>query len=226
MRLGALDNDTVLPLVHDVKIQVGIGLFVGRKASVPLGVCHGTVTGKIVFLDIFEILQKALVVLAAALLVDIVGHDGERIQRIHAHTPLKTTARFPAQQSAHFAFFDQVANALVDMGKAIDAFAGEMRCGGHQVFVFRHMRQFIGLGNRLHGRPYDRIVHYIGQTFTKHVDNQIQLAQTLLILCCSHHCHGLSLFYKTPYCGTFYALGGVSQIVNVHGIFMLFLQDY
>jgi hypothetical protein len=63
---------------------------------------------------------------------------------------LKAASGFPSQQSAHFAFFDQITDALMDVGKAVNFVAGNMGCGGHEVFVFGALRHIVSFGYGLH----------------------------------------------------------------------------
>ena len=189
MGLGAPYDNAVVSFFDDMQVVIRVRLLVGGQAAVPFGVGHGAVAGKIVFLYIFEILQKTLIVFGVQFLVHVIGDNGQYIQGIHPDTALKAAPGSPSQQPAHFAFFDQIIDALMDVGKAVDFVAADMGCGSHEVFMFGALRHVVSFGHGLHRRTDDGIIHHVIQFFSKHVYDQIQTPEAFFILLSCHHGH-------------------------------------
>ena len=56
--LGALNYNTVGSSFNNMEIKVGVSLGGGRKTAVSLGVCHGSVNGKVILLNVCKELFK------------------------------------------------------------------------------------------------------------------------------------------------------------------------
>ena len=89
MRFGASDQDAVLAALHDPQIQIRVFLFAGRAGAVTLDICHARIRRQVIFLNIFEEVDKALKIIGTMPAVDIVGDDGQRTQTVKAGAPLK-----------------------------------------------------------------------------------------------------------------------------------------
>ena len=109
------------------------------------------------------------------------GDDGERIEGIHADTPLKAAPCFPTEQPSHLALFNQVVDALVDMGEPVDLLSRQMGPSGHDIFELGPEGQFVSLGHSFHRRTDSGMIDDILYPLAEHVDNHVQLPQTLLV---------------------------------------------
>ena len=102
MRLGAADHDAVLPLGHHVDEQVRVPLLVGLLAPVALHVGHAADGDQIVILEVDQKLFEALVVIRAVLLVDLIGDDVGRVERVHPGAALDAAAGLLVEGPQHF----------------------------------------------------------------------------------------------------------------------------
>ncbi|MBA7672961.1 hypothetical protein ES703_81149 [subsurface metagenome] len=97
-----------------MNIQVRVRLLMGTKAPVTPGICYRPSCGKVVFLEILEIVQKALIVISSECLVYIVGCNSYGAKGVapHATTHARATG-FTYHGSNHVYLFEQVVVTLI-----------------------------------------------------------------------------------------------------------------
>ena len=196
MGLGAAHHNAVGTTLHDMQIHIGVGLLVGSLGAVPLGVGHGAVHRQIVLLYIHHKFAEILMIMGAVRLVGFVGGGKNSVKGIHTDAALEAGGGLLAQQALHLDLFDQVAGRLMDVGKAVDAFAGIGRDGGHQILILRHLGQVVGHPHRIKGGAQDGIIHGTVDFFAEHIDLHFHPADRLNILFAGHKCHDNSSFLK------------------------------
>ena len=133
MYFAAPYNDTILTALNNMQILVGVPLFRGACRAITLGIRLRTGTDQIVLLEVFQELQETLIVGCAVLGINVFDDGGQRIHHINAHTALYAAAAHAADLTGHLLLLQQILGTLVDVGKAVDGFAGDVRCCGHQI---------------------------------------------------------------------------------------------
>lgn len=121
-----------------------IGLLARPLRAVSLGVGHAAHQHDVFFLDLFQIIDKAIEVLRAVFLVDFVSGHVQGVEGIEPDAPLKAAARLMGDEPEHLHLFDEIIDGLVNMGKAVYLFPGKMARSRHQLFIFGPQGQLIG----------------------------------------------------------------------------------
>src|SRR4030042_5353480 len=120
MRFCPSHDDPIRLTFNDMEEEIGISLLRGAFTPVPLDIGHRAVKHEIVFLNVFQIIKKPLVVLGTFGLIYLIGYAREGIQRIPANTALEAGASFLAKQTQRLDLSDEILGTSVDRAKKID----------------------------------------------------------------------------------------------------------
>ena len=144
MGFCAADNNTVGTAFHNVKVHIRIILGMRRFGTVAFRIGHSAVGNKVVGLAVFNEFQEIFMVMGAMGLIAFIGCAVNCVKTIHAYTALEASRCFLTAKPLHFYLFAEVIGTLMDMGKTVDLFTGDMGCSGHKIFIFRHLSQIVG----------------------------------------------------------------------------------
>ena len=170
VRLGATDIDAFGSTTHDMKEEVRIGLLRRRSAAIALHVGHRTANDHVCALHARQELLEPRVVVGPALLVQIVCHRVQRVERIHADAALEARARQLPKTALHLVLHDEIAGARGDMEEAVYAATGEGRDGGSQFGIL--VREIVSLRDRVDRRPDDGVVDRLFDELAHQIDLQ------------------------------------------------------
>ena len=126
------DHTFGVPLYHP-QINVRICLLARSQHAISLDVRLSARPHHILLLKLLKEGDETIVVLrlSSTLLIRLLADNGKSVHHVHAHTPLNAGPAQVAEHPGHELLFQKIFNTLVNMGKAIDRFSGDMRCG-HQ----------------------------------------------------------------------------------------------
>ena len=175
---GALDN---------VQEQIRIRLLGRRQTAIALNVGHSAVNAPVVVLYIGPELDKILVVLGAARFIGLERSRINRICCVHADTALEARRGLLAEQTLHLDLLDQIVGGLVQMGKTVYLFAGQVGRCRHQILILRILCELVGSGKGVERRTNDRIVHDVLHLLAEAVQIEVQLSQGFDVLVFCHH---------------------------------------
>ena len=144
MGFGTANDDAVLPLLYHVDEHIRILLLAGSQAAVALHIGHRSGDHQVVLLDIFQKLLETFMVVGPHRLVDLISNGIGGVHGIKANAALIAGTGFLRDHPQHLHLFNQVISALVNMGKAVDFFTGQMGCGSHHILIFLAAGQRIG----------------------------------------------------------------------------------
>ena len=144
MSLGSPDDDAIGSPLDDMSKEVRVGLFVRRKGAIPLRIGHSSHHHDIALLDVDQVFLESLKVIRLIFLIGVIGRHVNCIQGIETDTSLEAGTRLVGDEAQHLDFFDQVIDALVDVGKPVDLLSGQMGGGCHQVLVLGPQGKFVG----------------------------------------------------------------------------------
>ena len=133
MNLAAAHDHAVLAALDNVQVLVGIPLLGGAGHTVALRIGLGTGADKVVLLEVLQELQETLIVGRAVLGINVFDDGGQGVHHIDAHAALDTAAAHAADLTGHLLLLQQILGTLVDVGKAVDGLAGDVRRRGHQI---------------------------------------------------------------------------------------------
>ena len=187
VRLRAGNVNAVSGALDNVQEQVGIRLLGRRQTAVALDVGHSAVNTPVIVLYIGPELDEILVVLGAASLVGLERSRINGVCRVHADTALEAGCGLLTEQTLHFYLFDQVIGGLMQMGKTVYLFAGQIGRCRHQIFVLRVLCQLVRCRKRVKRRTNDRVVHDVLDLLAEAVQIEVQLSQGFDVLVFCHH---------------------------------------
>ena len=174
MALGTADHDAVSAALHNVDEHVGIGLVMGSLGAVALGVGHGAVHGQVVVLDHGQELLEVLMIAGAVLLVHFEGGGEHGVEGVHAHAALEAGSGLLTQQTLHLHLVHQVLGGLMQMGKTVYFFTGQIGGNSHQICVFGILSQLISHGHAVDRGADHGVIHPVFNLLAKHVHAGVQ----------------------------------------------------
>src|SRR4030042_3889953 len=133
MRFCPSHDDPIRLTFNDMEEEIGISLLRGAFTPVPLDLGHGAVKHEIVFLNVFQIIKKPLVVLGTFSLIYLIGYAREGVQRIPANAALEAGASFLAEQTQCLDLTDEILRAGVNRAEKIDLVPIKGRTRQHQL---------------------------------------------------------------------------------------------
>ena len=187
MCLRAGNVNTVCRTLYNVQEQVGIRLLGRGQSAVALDVGHGAVNTPVIVLHIGPELDEILVILGAASLVRLERSRVNRVCRVHADTALEASCGLLSEQTLHLYLLNEIVRRLVQMGKTVYLFAGQIGRCRHQIFVLRILCQLVRCCKRVERRTHDRVVHYVLDLLAEAVQIEVQLSQGFDVLVFCHH---------------------------------------
>ena len=119
---GAVDVHAVHICVYDVEELIGVRLHVrslilGVTGTLDVGLC--TVADQIVFLAVFDVFLKSLMVFGATGRVTVKSDRVKRVQGVGAHAALHAAAHTVADEPGHELLLQQIIHRLVNMGRTV-----------------------------------------------------------------------------------------------------------
>ena len=174
MALSAADHDAVRAALHHVDIHIGISLLAGSLGPVALGVGHGAVHRQVVVLDELQEVDKVLMILSVILLVDLIGGGEDGVESVHAYAALEAGSGLLTQQTLHLHLVHQVLGGLMQMGKTVYFFTGQIGGNSHQICVFGILSQLISHGHAVDRGADHGVIHPVFNLLAKHVHAGVQ----------------------------------------------------
>ena len=171
MQLRPSDNYPPIHFAHNMGIHVRVRLLCRPQTPVALGISHGSITHEILILDIPKVFQKPLIVGRSMLLINVVRHYRQRVQRIHASAALETRPGVCAHKTLHLRLPDKIVRTLVYVGESVDASAAQVGCGCHNLTLSKFIRSC----HCIQRWPDHRVVHDVRHTLSEHVDFRVEL---------------------------------------------------
>ena len=185
--LRAGNVNTVCRTLYNVQEQVGIRLLGRGQSAVALNVGHRAVNAPVVVLYIGPELDEILVVLGAARFIGLERSRINRICCVHADTALEARCGLLTEQTLHLYLLNEIVRRLVQMGKTVYLFAGQIGRCRHQIFVLRVLCQLVRCRKRVERRTNDRVVHDVLDLLAEAVQIEVQLSQGFDVLVFCHH---------------------------------------
>jgi hypothetical protein len=123
MSFGSGNKNAFLCPLGDMNEQIGIGLFVRRKAPVAFNVGHRAAYHQILLLNLDDEVFEPFVINGLIFFVDLKGRRIKRIERVHPDAALKARPGQLAQPSLHFVLQNDFVPAHRNIKKTIDLLA-------------------------------------------------------------------------------------------------------
>ena len=158
----------------ELYVHVRIRLIVGSLGAVTLRVRHGAVHHQVLVLDVGQELLEVLMIMRAVLLVHFVRGGEHRVERVHTHAPLEAAGRLLAQQTLHLHLVHQVLGGLMQMGKTVYFFTGQIGGNSHQICVFGILSQLISHGHAVDRGADHGVIHPVFNLLAKRVHAGVQ----------------------------------------------------
>jgi len=144
----AVHPDSIHVCFHHMNKGIRVWLHVSSLVLGIAGAFHiglGTVTYQVVFLAVFNIFQKSLMILCAAGLITVIGNGIQSVHGIGSHAALHTATYTMADQTGHQLLFQQILLAVVNVRTAIDRFSCDVRSGYTHICIIRVIGHIITL---------------------------------------------------------------------------------
>ena len=195
-RLGARDDDAILPPLLDVDIGVAVFLLAGALRAVALGVRHGDAERQVAILRVVHIGEEALVIVGP---VHVVGEPcrlEDAAESVMGEVALGASG-YLAGEPHRFEFGEKVGGIPVDVHHAVHDPAGSMLARGHHLGVLGDVGEVVGDADGIDARPEDGRIRHAFDALAFDKDTRLVGAKRLAIVGGGHQ-HGAILQLSVP----------------------------
>ena len=175
MHLGAGDGDAFVVALDHVQEQVEVGLLVRRLGAVAFRVGHGAADDDVGRLRALEEGKEALVVIGAALGIDVEGHRMAGADGVQADAALEAGAGAPAELALHLVFGDELVRRGRHMQEAVGVHAGDVALDAAKLGPLAG--EPVGLGHGVDRREDHRMIDRLGHPLAHEKDVHAPPAQ-------------------------------------------------